>query len=68
MEAHQLLRGAGMAAALVAFLARLVTVGNGTVDVFGFRAPPFALFLLVVVVLALPETIDRLPWGPTREG
>jgi len=65
MRADQILRGVGMGAALVAFLARLVTVGNGSVSVFGYEAPPFALFLAVVVVLALPETIDRLPFGPS---
>lgn len=66
MEPNQVLRAAAIAVATVAYVARLVTVGNGTVDVFGYAANPFALFLLAVVVLALPETIDRLPFGPSK--
>ena len=67
MKDDQLLRGAGILVATVAYVARLATVGNGSVDVFGYAANPFALLLLAVVVLALPETIDKLPFGPTRE-
>jgi hypothetical protein len=67
MKDDQILRGAGILVATVAYIARLVTIGNGTVDVLGYAANPFALFLVAVVVLALPEVVDKFPLGPTRE-
>lgn len=67
MKDDQLLRGAGIIVVTIAYSIRLVTIGNGDVGAFGYTANPFVLFLFAVVVLALPETIDRLPFGPTRE-
>ena len=51
----------------VAYGGRLAVVGNGAVKLFSYQINPFALTLLVLLVLAVPETLDRLPFGPTRK-
>jgi len=56
----------GIALATTAYIARLMFVGNGPIQLFSYEAEPFALLLVTVVLLALPETIDMLPFGPTR--
>lgn len=60
------IRLAAILGTVSAYGLRVAFVGNGTVDLFNYQINPFALALLVMVVLALPETIDMLPFGPTR--
>lgn len=67
MNTNQAVRGVVAGLITVAYAARLVTVGNGTVTAFGYAINPFALTLLVLLVLAVPETLDQLPVGPRRE-
>lgn len=67
MKVDQSIRLGFGALVAVAYGARLVVVGNGTVALFGYQINPFALTVLVLLVLAVPETLDRLPFGPTRE-
>lgn len=67
MRGDQYIRGVGILVVAGMYTARLATVGNGTVDVFGYQAAPYAVALVTIVLLALPETIDKLPFGPTRE-
>jgi hypothetical protein len=67
MRNDQIIRGVASVLVLGAYLARLRYIGNGTVGLFGFEVNTFALTLLVLLVLAVPETLDRLPVGPTRK-
>jgi len=55
-----------MALLLVAYIARLVTVGNGPIEIVGYQLESLALVALVILLLAAPETVDRLPFGPSR--
>jgi len=48
-------------------LSRLVTVGNGAIAIFGYEIAPLGLFVFVITVLAIPETLDRLPFGPSKK-
>lgn len=66
MKSDQLIRMLGIVAVVALLVARLVTVGNGQITVFGVQVTPFALAVLAVVVLALPELVDKFPIGPTR--
>ena len=68
MRKDQYLRGLGIVVVTVGFVVRLLTVGNGPFSIFGYEMTPFAAFLVVVVMLALPETIEMLPFGPSRKG
>lgn len=67
MEHNQTIRGLAILVAGAGYYVRVLVVGNGPVEAFGHAAAPFVLFLGAVIVLALPETIDRLPFGPTRD-
>jgi hypothetical protein len=67
MKDDQLIRGAGILGLTVVLVARLVVVGNGELPFLGFDVTPFGLYVVAVVILALPETIDMLPFGPTRK-
>jgi hypothetical protein len=67
MKDDQLIRGVGILGVVVVLVTRLVTIGNGAVTLFGYQAAPFALGVVAIILLALPETIDKLPFGPTRK-
>jgi hypothetical protein len=67
MKDDQLIRGVGILAVVVIVVTRLLTIGNGPITLFGWEAAPTALGVVVVLFLALPETIDMLPVGPTRK-
>lgn len=66
MKDDQLIRGVGIGGLTVVLVVRLVVVGNGTLPFFGYNISPFGLYVVAAVLLALPETIDMLPFGPTR--
>jgi len=66
MSDYPFVRALGIVALSLAYVARLVVHGNGPVDVFGYQVVPFVLLGASIIVLALPETLDRLPFGPTR--
>lgn len=66
MKDDQLIRGVGIIAVVIVLVTRLVVIGNGPVSLFGYQAAPFALGIVAIILLALPETIDKLPFGPTR--
>jgi hypothetical protein len=51
----------------LAYLGRLFVHGNGPVDFFGYSANSFVVMGLFCFFLAVPETLDRLPFGPTRK-
>lgn len=53
--------------ATLAYAARLVTVGNGTIQVLGYAINPFGYLLIILLMLAIPETIEMLPFGPTKK-
>jgi len=67
MKDDQLIRGIGIAAVVIVVVTRLVMVGNGAISLFGWEAAPTALGVMVILFLALPETIDMLPVGPSRK-
>jgi hypothetical protein len=50
-----------------AYLGRLLVHGNGPVGFFGYQANSFVVVSLILLLLAVPETLDRLPFGPTRK-
>jgi len=66
MNTDQYLRVAGIVAVLVGYVARLVTVGNGPIEILGYGMAPIGLLTVAVLLLAAPETIDRLPFGPSK--
>lgn len=66
MRDDQILRGVVAVACTVAYGVRTLVLGNGSVNVFGYAAAPFGLLLIALVVLAVPETVDKLPFGPSR--
>lgn len=68
MKNDQIVRITSGILGTVAYLGRLAFVGNGTIDVFGYHSNPFAFLVIALVVLALPETIDMLPFGPSKKG
>lgn len=67
MKEDQIVRIACGAFATVAYTARLVTYGNGPISIFGYEPNSFAAVLIVFVILAFPETLDRLPFGPNSK-
>jgi len=66
MRDDQLIRGAMGVCATVAYGGRLVFIGNGTVALFGYHVNPFAFLLVILLILAIPETLEKAPIGPTR--
>lgn len=66
MRDDQLIRGVAIVASAFVYVARLALHGNGPVGFIGYEANAFALTLAAFVVLALPETIDRLPYFKNR--
>jgi len=49
-----------------AYIARLLVVGNGTIGALGYDLNPYIVAVAAMVMLALPETINMLPFGPSR--
>lgn len=66
MRQDQYLRLAGIVAVVIIYVARLAFVGNGQISALGYSISPFAVVAGALVVLALPETIEKLPFGPNR--
>ena len=66
MRDDQRIRGVGIVMIGLAYAVKLVTVGDGPIEIFGHTTNGFGFLVLAVIVLALPETIDMLPVGPTR--
>jgi len=48
-----------------AYCSRLYLHGNGPVGFVGYQANSFVVVTVILLLLAVPETIDRLPFGPT---
>jgi hypothetical protein len=67
MKTDQWLRVIGIVATVAAYLGRLFAVGNGPVIIFGYETAPLGVVAIVVLLLAAPETVDRLPFGPSRD-
>lgn len=66
MKDDQLIRTVGVVCLSGVLGTRLAVIGNGPIPFFGFEVTPFGLTVIAVIVLALPETIDMLPFGPSR--
>lgn len=67
MKGHQLLRTVGITAIVAAYLARLVVVGNGSIEVIGYQLSPIGLVAIAVAILAAPELIEHIPFGPSKK-
>jgi len=67
MRQDQTIRAVGIVAVVALLASRLVAVGNGEIPFFGVQITPFGLSVLAVFCLALPEVIDMIPVGPTRQ-
>lgn len=67
MKDDQIVRIACAVLSTIAYVARLFVHGNGPVQVLGFEPNSFVVVLVVLLTLALPETLDMLPIGPTRK-
>lgn len=67
MKDDQIVRIASGVLATTAYLARLLVHGNGPVQVAGMNPNSFVVVLVVLLTLALPETLDMLPFGPKRD-
>ena len=66
MRSDELLRITALGLITIAYLGRLFAVGNGPVTILQYEINPFALAVVGIVVLAMPEIIDRVPFGPSR--
>jgi len=49
-----------------AYIARLVVIGNGSISALGYNLNPYVVAVAAMVMLALPETIDMMPLGPSK--
>lgn len=67
MRQDQTIRAVGIVAVVALLASRLIAVGNGEIPFFGFAITPFGLAVVAVFCLALPEVIDMIPVGPTRD-
>jgi hypothetical protein len=67
MKDDQIVRIASGAFATISYCMRLYVHGNGPVNVLGYEPNSFVVVLVVLLTLALPETLDMLPIGPTRK-
>lgn len=66
MENHQKVRLLGIIAVLLSYIVSSGLSGTTELNLFGAQISRFALTLVVIVLLAAPETIEYLPFGPTR--
>lgn len=68
MKDDQLVRCVAAVCIVVAYSANAGLNGNHPVSLWGLgEIEPFSLTALVLLMLAFPELLDRLPVGPTRE-
>ena len=66
LSGSQFLRALCALGVLLAYVARVALVGNGMISAMGFELNPFVVTAVVLLILALPETLDHLPFGPSR--
>jgi len=66
MRTDQHIRLAGMGATLLAYGGYLLLNGSGPLVIGPYNISTFATVMFALVTLALPETLDRLPFGPSR--
>jgi hypothetical protein len=71
MRDDQLVRVVAAVVIGAAYIARLFTVGNGSVLLFGYATHPLVIVVAAEIMLALPETaaeaVHKFPLGPTRD-
>lgn len=70
MKTDQIVRGVGMGALVLLYVVYLGLNGMGTIatGLLGLgTVHPLALAMVFVLVLAFPELIHALPFGPTRK-
>jgi len=68
MKQDQVIRAVAAVAVVAVYGIHVGVNGGESVTVWG-TGPyhPFAVTLAVLVVIAVPEIIDRIPFGPTRK-
>lgn len=67
MRDDQYLRGIGIGAVVMLTAMRLYVGGETVVAVGPYDIGVFPIAIAGIVVLALPETLDALPFGPDRD-
>jgi hypothetical protein len=67
MQDDQIVRVFSGVFVTIAYTARLIVHGNGPVGFVGYQANSFVVVAAILLLLAVPETLDRLPFGPTRK-
>lgn len=63
LKDDQVVRIASGGFVTVAYTARLFVHGNGPVAFLGMEPNSFVVVCVILLTLALPETLDMLPWG-----
>jgi hypothetical protein len=66
MRGDQQIRAVGIMAATLGYSVHTAVVGNGGIPFLGYDISAFGLLVISVILMALPETIDMLPFGPRR--
>lgn len=66
MRGDQQIRAVGIGAATAGYSVHTYVVGNGGIPFLGYEISAFGLLIISTILMALPETIDMLPFGPTR--
>lgn len=67
MKHDQMVRIAGILSLPLIYAAHVGLNGSGPIKTgIAGEMSPFALVVVAVVILALPEVLDRMPFGPTR--
>lgn len=46
---------------------RLVVHGNGPVQILGYDPNSYVVTVVVLLILAVPEIVDRVPLGPSKK-
>jgi len=67
MKTHQVVRVAGIVGLVAAYAVKIAFEGNGPIHVLGYELAGLGLVGIAVVVITVPEVVDRLPFGPTRD-
>lgn len=67
MKDDQAIRLVAAVLVTIAYGLRLYLHGSGPVQVLGYSPNLFVVYVLIVLTLAIPETMDQLPFGPSRK-
>lgn len=66
MRGDQKIRAVGIVSLAAVYSVRTVAVGDGAIPFLSYHISAFGLVVIAAVLMALPETLDMLPFGPSR--